>query len=145
LLNANSARVLGGVIGLVFSDAVLEAALCNTTLSKEAYVSSVISQPCSLKASKGGHNRTLFKPIGSATCDASTNALRFDAELLQDFAGGKAGDIVTVKLDLFKGVVRLQLFAAASTSIVSLPVQLLVGRIFPHAAGLDAFLKVNPV
>jgi hypothetical protein len=142
----NSTRVLSGVIGLVFNDAVLEAALCSSTLNKEAYVSSVLSQPCSLKSGKGGHSMTLFKPIGSAICDASTNALRFDAELLRDFAGGKAGDIVKVELELFKGLIRLQLAtAAAATSFVSLPVQLLLGRTFPDAAELDAFLKVNPV
>jgi hypothetical protein len=145
LLNADSPRVLSGVIGLVFYDAVLEAALCSSTLNKEAYISSVLSQPCSLISGKGGHSMTLFKPIGSI-CDVSTNALRFGAELLQDFAGGKAGDTVKVELELFKGLIRLQpCTAAAATSFVSLPVQLLLGRTFPDAAELDALLKVNPV
>lgn len=138
LLNAGSTRhLLAGVSGLVFSDAVLDAALGSSVFSREDYVSSVLSLPCSLEPS----SITMFKPVGSATCDASTNVLKFDAELLRDFAGAKAGDTVKVELELFKGLIRLQ--PAAATSWVSVQVQLLLGRTFPNAAALDDFLKVD--
>jgi hypothetical protein len=83
----------------------------------------------------------MFKPVGSATCDASTDALKFDAALLRDFAGAKAGDTVKVELELFKGLIRFQ--PAAATSFVQVQVQLLLGGTFPDAAALDDFLKVD--
>jgi hypothetical protein len=51
LLNAfkpGGVRLLAGFAGVVFSDAVLEAGLGSSTLSKEAFVTSMVSQPCSL-------------------------------------------------------------------------------------------------
>jgi hypothetical protein len=42
VMPASGRRLLTGCAGLVFTDAVLEAALGSSTLSKEAYVSSVI-------------------------------------------------------------------------------------------------------
>jgi hypothetical protein len=83
----------------------------------------------------------MFKPVGSATCDANTDALKFNAALLRDFAGAKAGDTVKVELELFKGLIRFQ--PAAATSFVKVQVQLLLGRTFPDAAALDDFLKVD--
>jgi hypothetical protein len=104
LLNAEMPGVLNGllygIMGLVFSDAVLEAALGSSSFSKEAYVSSVLSQPCSLTPGEIGHS-SLLKPFGPKTYDAYTDKLKFDAQLLQDFAGVKAGKVVKVELDLF--------------------------------------------
>jgi hypothetical protein len=93
--------LLAGVVGLVFSDAVLEAALGSTsTFSKEAYISSMLSQPCSLTPGNIGCS-SLLKPVGPKRYDTQNEVLVFDAELLRDFAGGRAGDTVKVALDLF--------------------------------------------
>jgi hypothetical protein len=135
--------VLSGVGGLVFTDAVLEAALGSGTLSKEAYISSVLSQPCSLTPGAVGHSSVL-KPVGPKTYDAQTEMLRFDAQLLRDFAGGRAGDTVQVTLDLFGydsigGVVGFQ--NANGSSLTAMPVQLLLGQSFTDAAALQGWLK----
>jgi hypothetical protein len=74
----------------------------------------------------------------------------FDAQLLRDFAGRRAGDTVMVELDLFgthipseQGVMKLQLPAEGSTTMM-LPAQLLLGCSIADAAGLDEYLKVTP-
>jgi hypothetical protein len=139
--------LLSGVTGSVFSDAVFESALGSSTLSKEAYVSSVLSQPCSLTPGSVGIN-SLLKPIGRApTADAFCHM--YDAELLQDFAGGRAGDTVSVTValdptcrDYGGGAMRIWLADRSSAAgSVFLPVQLLVGQMFVDAAGLEVFLK----
>jgi hypothetical protein len=140
--------LLSGVVGLVFSDAVLEAALGSSTLSKEAYISSVLSQPCSLTPGAVGH-ASLLKPTGSPQYDPITSSLVFDAQLLQDFAGGKVGDSVKVTLSLFgasaapRGFIRVKL-SSVCPSLVTLPAQLLLGYDFADAEALDDFMKVNP-
>ena len=143
-------RMLNGVMGLVFTDTVLEAALGSSTVSKEAYVSSVLAQSCSLTPGQAGYT-SLLKPVGPITTDANTNILRFDAQLLRDFAGARAGDTVKVVLDLFgnqlskdgKGTLMLE-SASDSDHVAELPVQLLLGCSFPDAAALKAFLTVDP-
>ena len=80
-------RLLAGVMGLVFTDAVWEAALGSSSISKEAYISSVLSQPCSSTPGRTGHN-SLLKPVGPRVYD-HTDTLRFDAELLRDFGGAE--------------------------------------------------------
>jgi hypothetical protein len=72
-------------------DAVLEAALGSSSLSKEAYVSSMLSLPCSLTPGGIGHI-SLLKPIGSPTFNSYSKTLVLEARLLRDFAGAKAGD-----------------------------------------------------
>ena len=144
--------LLSDVAGLVFTGAVLEAALgSSSALTEEAYVSSVLSQPCSLTPGNAG-DYSLIKPVGEPTWDASTKCLEFDAQLLRDFAGGRAGDPVVVSLDLFgtnikkaRGMIMLQHADHAEESHgVGLPVQLLLGYNFPDAAALKDFLQVNP-
>jgi hypothetical protein len=69
----------------------------------------------------------------------------YNAELLQDFAGGRAGDTVSVVLDLTcRGVDAIHIWPAdrsSDTGSVFLPVQLLIGQMFADAAALDGFLK----
>jgi hypothetical protein len=135
-------RLLSSVMGLVFSDAVLEAALGSSTLSKEAYINSVLSQPCSLTPGVIGHS-SLLKPIGPRMYDARKDLLCFEAELLQDFAGSRAGDLVNVVLDLFGtefSMGRVQIITDGMTSVV-LPAQLLLGHNCSDAAALTNFLK----
>ena len=145
MLNADMPRetgLLSGVMGLVFSDAVFEAALGSSTLSKEAYVSSVLSQPCSLSPIG---DSSLLKPVGVPTYKADTKVLVFDAELRQDFVGAKAGVKVKVTLDLFgAGQARLDLQTGEGPTFVDLPARLLLGRCYPDAAALEALLTVTP-
>jgi hypothetical protein len=151
LLNAEMPGVLNGllygIMGLVFSDAVLEAALGSSSFSKEAYVSSVLSQPCSLTPGEIGHS-SLLKPFGPKTYDAYTDKLKFDAQLLQDFAGVKAGKVVKVELDLFgKGAAEAVLLLKSTLDrdlALELPVQLLLGFNFSNVAALEEYLKVKP-
>ena len=145
LLNVNGfgKPLLSGVAGAVFSDAVVEAALGSSTLGKEAYVSSVLAQPCSLAPGRVGLNR-LLKPVGNAP-KAEAFMHMYDAELLQDFAGGRAGDTVSVALALTcVGVDAIRIWSAdrsSDTGSVLLPMQLLIGQMFADAAALDGFLK----
>ena len=132
----------------VFTDAVLQAAQGSSTLSKEAYVSSVLSQPCSLTPGVVGHS-SLLRPPGPPTYSAGTQILTLDAVLLQSFAGAKAGDTVRVVLDFFGtgiagGGGRALLYPAGSTNGIWLPAQLLLGRTFSDAAALEGFLGTNP-
>ena len=168
LLNVRSGQwfLLSGVESLVFTEAVLEAASTaalatssssnssnsnssSSTLSKEAYVSSVLSEPCGLKPGAVGYS-SLLKPVQQPNArrayDTYNDTLVFDAELLRDFAGGRAGDKVKVTLDLFNAEhIRLQFPASpATTKSVTLPAQLLLGSSFTTAAALDEFLKANP-
>jgi hypothetical protein len=136
-------RLLSSVMGLVFSDAVLEAALGSSTLSKEAYISSMLSQPCSLTPGAVGHS-SLLKPVGPRSYDTSTDVLVFDAELLQDFAGGRAGDTVKVTLDLLGtqfSLGRMQIASAKGKTSVVLPAQLLLGHTCSDAASLNDLLS----
>jgi hypothetical protein len=143
----NGTRLLSGVMGLVFSDEVLEAALGSSTLSKEAYISSVLSQPCSLTPGSTGHS-SLLEPVGPRTYDTDKDVLKFDAQLLQDFADARSGDLVRVELDLFgTGDIKQGMITIRSTSRsqrVDFPVQLLLGSTIPCAATLEEFLTVSP-
>jgi hypothetical protein len=156
--NVNSAvgrdtdSILSGVEGLVFSDAVLEAALGSSALSKETYVNSVLSAPCNLAPGADGYGG-LFKPVGTPKDSVRFDTLEFDAELLCGFAGGQAGDTVKVTLALFsnwwtggsaKGWIRLEVPTASGVrSTLTLPAQLLVGSTCANAAELEAFLRVE--
>jgi hypothetical protein len=135
-------------MGLVFSDAVLEAALGSSTLSKEAYISSVLSQPCSLTPGSVGHS-SLLEPVGPRTYDTDKDVLKFNAQLLQDFADARSGDLVRVELDLFgtgdigqQGTVTIR--STSRPQRMDLPVQLLLGSTIPCAASLEEFLTVSP-
>jgi hypothetical protein len=124
-------RLLSGAASLVFTDAVLEAASGSSNLSKEAYISSVLSRPVSLTPGRLGHS-SLLKPVEpSVTYNAENGTLEFDAQLMQDFAGAKAGDTVHVDLTLFgggfsEGSIRME--TAVSAAEVWMPVQLLMGH-----------------
>jgi hypothetical protein len=77
-----STSLFGGRLGLVFTDAVLEAAMGSSALSKEAYVSSVLSRPCSLTPG----DSSLLKPLGKPVLTEPSKMLTFDAQLQREFA-----------------------------------------------------------
>jgi hypothetical protein len=86
----------------------------------------------------------LFKPVGDPKYDNDHKVLFFDAQLLRDFAGGRAGDIVQVTLDLFgstsgEGLIHVQ--NPKCSTFVALPAQLLLGQSFSDAAALQKLLK----
>ena len=142
-------RLLSGFAGVVFTDVVLEAALGSSTLSKEAYVSSILSQPCSLSPNLSGYGN-LLKPVGPRIYESMTDTLKFDAMLLRDFAGSRAGDTVTVQVNLFGpgsmgGSLWLKRAGTPETQrLIWLPAQLVIGRAFSDAAALKAFLAADP-
>jgi hypothetical protein len=90
-----------GVLGLVVTDAVLSAALGSSTLTKEAYINSMLTQPYAVGDRNDGAPR-LLKPLSVSefTVDKADGQLEFVAELLRDVAGTRAGSLVSVKLDL---------------------------------------------
>lgn len=55
--------LLYGVLQLVFSDTVLDAAFGSSTLSKYTYISSVLTQLCSFTQGLHGH-LGLLRPAG---------------------------------------------------------------------------------
>jgi hypothetical protein len=148
-LQPGGRRLLSGYAGLVFTDEVLEAVLGSSTISKEAYVSNVMSQPCSLTPGAIGHS-SLLKPVGSPAFLGSNKVVEFEAVLLRDFAGGRSGDKVKATLDLFSTrpsgggltLVLLDFFQPAHE--IMIPVQLLLGRTFADASALEAFLSSDP-
>jgi len=120
-----SDTLLYGVLKLVFTTEVLDAALGSSTLSKDTYISSVISQPCgplSQDTPVAGAKGILFKPIAGS---AGTPNHKFQALVLQNFAGLSKGQVVTVELDLFHSSI-IKVGAAGGTKVV-MPVQLLLG------------------
>lgn len=138
--------LLYGVLSLVFTDAVLQAAVGTGTVSKEAYINSVLAKPCSLAPDyKASHQ--LFKRTGDIEHlpdQSAYGSLRFEAQLLQDFKGAKAGDSVTVRFDLFSTADEGGMYITSHTGDVKyevwLPVQLWVGSSVNSARELDAVM-----
>lgn len=86
-----STGLLLGVLSLVFTDQVLQAAVGSSTVSKDAYIASVLTRPHNLEPISGAAP-ALLKRFGEI--DEDDGSLSFRAHLLQDFAGGQAGDEV---------------------------------------------------
>jgi hypothetical protein len=84
--------LLYGVLKLVFTDAVLEAAIGTGTVSKEAYINSVLAKPCGLTPEYAACHKLFRRTSEIEPVAGQEGALRFEARLLQDFRGGKAGD-----------------------------------------------------
>jgi hypothetical protein len=121
--------VLDGALDKVFTDAVLEAALGSSTGSKEAYISSVLTQPFNLVESDR-NPQGLVKLTGEFTMDSSTGRVTVQAQMLRNMAGVKAGQAVVVKLDMFNDdglAFGLQL-ADDSESLTWFPARLLLGN-----------------
>jgi hypothetical protein len=95
-----------------------------------------------------GHS-SLLKPVGPKTYNPVLETLEFDAELLRDFAGDRAGATVQVTLDLFgrdpdsnsEGRIIVD-SETSETKYWWMPLQQLLGRTVTNAAvlSLDAFL-----
>jgi hypothetical protein len=126
--------LLWGVMQLVFSDAVLAAAVGSSCLT-DGYMNSVLTQPINVTGTSG--QLSMLKPLGTIEADED-GTLDFDAQLLQDVAGSKAGDTVSVTLDLFHGEGGYMNLCVGDQMAVELPVQLLMGHTTtsPDFAGL---------
>lgn len=94
--------VLYGQLGEVFTDAVLDAALGNSTLSKDVYLSSVLSRPASFAQGAVGHEGW-FNLVGPVTLTQINNPphVMCRIELLRDLAEFKAGETADAQLCLF--------------------------------------------
>lgn len=139
------ASLLSGAVGLVFTDAVLDAALGSSTLSKEAYLTGALTQPCSLMVNCCCNQPNLIRHAGTKTINQASGILTFDAVLLRDFHGGSAGEAVSVTLDLFgsrlaHGGLSLQR-STQPAQAVSLPVQVVMGHLFENSDVVDCMLQ----
>lgn len=109
--NADSAAgtaLLYGVLSNVFSQRVIEAALGPPAAlpdspaaedARHAWITSVLTQRCGLAAGSYAGSQQLLKPIKLPS--KLQAPISFEAELLQDWNGGKRGQKVAVELDLF--------------------------------------------
>lgn len=134
--------LLYGVLSLVFSDAIVEAAIGSGTISKQEYINSVLSKPCSLASEYLGFHR-LFTHIGMPKAVVGQpGALKFQARLAQDFGGGKAGDTVYAQLDLFRlgDDDGLWIEHAETGHEIWLPVQLWLGSSVSSAEEMHALM-----
>jgi hypothetical protein len=136
--------VLDGVMDLVFTDAVLEAALGGSSISKEVYIISVLSRPASFASRFLGHN--LFCPLAPVNYNHQHCQLAFHAQLLQDFVGCSKGEVVHVCLDLFGAssctVTSVPIAGQAVTSL-HLPAHVLLGCLVDSPKGHEYVMKRN--
>jgi hypothetical protein len=128
--------LLYGILQLVVTDEVLKAALGGGTLSKETYIKSVLTRPCSFTADTIGYS-CLLEPL-----DPPKHTTEFKAVLRQDFAGATAGTTVNVVIDLFNtggGAVRL--WPTGNGPQLFMPAQLLLGPCIADADDFDAVMR----
>lgn len=138
--------LLFGVLQLMFSDAVLDAVLGSSTISKYTYISSVLTQPCSFTPGLPGH-LGLFKPAGPISLSEESNSIVFDAYLMGELMGASKGDRVHVELALFGGGGHPYgvLEFSSNSSLLHVPAQVLLGMPCSAAdtAGFDLLMKSN--
>jgi hypothetical protein len=135
-----TASVLYGFLGLVFTDAVLEASLGSSTISKETYISSVLSRPCSFTSGIIGLY-SLLKPLGAITAKPSTDVVEFDAQLLCDFAGASKGETVHAELDLFAAEGGARICLSRGTVSCLFPAQLLLGSVVHDSGHFNSLMQ----
>jgi hypothetical protein len=90
--------ILRGKLHRVFTDRVLAAAVGSSQPSRDAYITSVLTHPCSAHGDAG--LQRLLKGAQKARFDKDDRELCWDAKLAKDFFGCAAGSQVNVKLDL---------------------------------------------
>lgn len=128
----------GPPVHMVFTDRVYEAATSGLGMTKELFLSSVLSRPGSFADAHGcpagctGHV-PLLRPVGEIKV-GTHNRLHCPAQLQQPFLGWPAGERMNVVLDLFdSGAPTIGLAQAG----VSLPAQLLLGSAVQSIGDLD--------
>jgi hypothetical protein len=89
---------LEGALSGVFTERVLAAAVGSSRLSRDAYVTSVLTQPCSAHGEAGLHR--LLKVVQHPHYDSEEMELRWHTQLAKDFLGCVAGSELDVRLDL---------------------------------------------
>lgn len=129
--NSTGSSILYGVLGLIFTDCVLQAAVgpAASEATQKSFISSVITQPCGFVPGTCWSSQ-LLKPLRLP--EELQEPLCFQAELLQDWLGSSAGEKVLVTLDLFDT-------STITVGHTSWPAQLLVG---PAVTGDAAFRKL---
>lgn len=137
-----ASSLLYGALDQVFTDAVLDVALGSGCLSKEVYLSSVLSQPASFAAGTAGQHG-FFKLTGAVTFVRVCDTLKCRAQLLQDLAGYKAGELLEVEVDVFGGGDMRQSNLTLHTqgkNPIRLPMQLLLGNCVTAGSNAEALM-----
>jgi hypothetical protein len=136
--------LLFGVLELVFTDAVFDTVLGSGTVSKEAYLNSVLTSPCSMAADTYGH-AALFRRVGPLKIYEG-DRLAFEAELLHSFGGCAAGDAVVVALSVPTGAPSRPTAAIVCKDtkiMLTLQAQLLFGYFVGDADDFDEIMSGN--
>lgn len=120
--------LLHGVLGMVFSDEVLEAAVGSSNISKDTYIKNVLTWSVNLSATDLEGARLLM-PFGEFHTN-DVGATSFRAHLLQSFLGAQVGDEVHASVELLDPgeTSCLQLTSEYGEDSVWLPAQLLLGN-----------------
>jgi hypothetical protein len=82
----------------VFTERVLAAAVGSNQLSRDTYVTSVLTQPCSAHGGVGLHQ--LLRSVQNPQFCSSRRELCWDAQLAEDFFGCVEGSELYVQLDM---------------------------------------------
>jgi hypothetical protein len=130
--NTAGTALLHGVLGVVFSDRVVTAALgpvaaaagSSPADTRRAWISSVLTQPCGVAPGMLSPQQ-LLGPLKLPS--KLQGPLQFQAELMQDCWGSSRGERVSVTLDLFYS-------SSISIGSLRMPVQLLVGPVVSNGA-----------
>jgi hypothetical protein len=132
--------LLYGALDQVFTEAVLDVALGSGCITKEVYLSSVLSQPASFSAGTAGHHG-FFKLTGAVTFVRVRDTLKCRAQLLQDLAGYKAGELLEVEVDVFgSGAASNLTLHKAGKNPIRLPMQLLLGNCVTAGSNAEAIM-----
>lgn len=129
------------MLGLVFTDEVLDAALGSSTISRETYLNSILTCPCAFLSGQQ-HFSGLLKPLEPVYSVGETGQQKFKAKFLQDFAGAKEGEVTSVKLDLLSNNPSIHLKPRVAEP-TAYPVQLLLGTGVSTPEDLAAVMHSN--
>jgi hypothetical protein len=135
---SGSKSLLYGVPNLVFTDAVIKAAVgTGGSQCRDDYIRSALSYPFGIGKGFAAGGCALLKPMGPFVSCKNTGKQEFKAQLLQDFGGCKAGDEVTAVLNVFSSTSDgLKLKTAKNTLVVPAHLQMGYGITSLHKADL---------
>jgi hypothetical protein len=125
-------------VAKVFTERVLAAAVGSNQLSRDAYVTSVLTHPCSAHGKTGLHQ--LLKGVQNPRYDNASEELRWDAQLAGDFFGVAAGSQANVQLDVLSSGGPVIKFAEAGPW---LRVQILLGHGIFNEQDRHTYLQEN--
>lgn len=129
--------LLYGVLSLVFSEQVLEAAADNGPGSATAYISSVLTRTVQFH---GDAPDTSARLMSNGEYDLQDGTLSFMAHVCGDFVGAKAGGAVAAMMDV-GGTEGGCLTLVHDGNTIWLPTQLVLGPCLADGALFNAHVK----